>query len=266
MGAFPVSTQHIREATMPPRMIVVTVTRRITRTRTRLGATQCRFVADTLDGQRPGQPRKEIKMLRSILAAIGLVVATTVSPASAHAAQPVNQTLNPPPPDFYTCMAVGGGTICHGSQTLPYGPDDTDIVCGSGPTAFDIFDSGVTNDQATRWYDADGNLTRRFVRSHETAGAWSNPVTGKVVPYSQTDAVTTVLTTPGDFGSAIETNVGENIYRTVDGGHPIMFSVGRFVIDDKDGDLLFSSGKQWVVELFFENNPAVLDDVCAALS
>jgi hypothetical protein len=247
-------------------MIVVTVTRRITRTRTRLGATQCRFVADTLDDQRPGQPRKEIKMLRSILAAIGLVVATTVSPASAHAAQPVNQTLNPPPPDFYTCMAVGGGTICHGSQTVPYGPDDTGIVCGSGPTAFNIFDSGVTNDQATRWYDADGNLTRRFVRSHETAGAWSNPVTGKVVPYSQTDAVTTVLTTPGDFGSAIETNVGENILRTVDGGHPIMFGVGRFVIDDKDGELLFSSGKQWVVELFFENNPAVLDDVCAALS
>ena len=119
---------------------------------------------------------------------------------------------------------------------------------------------------ATRYYDRDLNLVRRVNHERWVDAAWSNPLTGKSVPYTQSATTTTVLAVPGDFGSATETSVGENIYRAGQGGQPILFSVGRLSISDASGEVLFSSGKQWVPAYFFENNPAVLDEVCAALS
>jgi hypothetical protein len=186
---------------------------------------------------------------------------------SALAGQPIDpSTLNPVPPSLYTCMAVGSGAICHGDQVVIAPAAPTDVSCGSGPSFFQIFDQGTVYQHATRYYDRDLNLVRRVNHERWVDAAWSNPLTGEYVPYTQSDTITTVLTTPGDFGSATETSVGENIYRAGQGGQPILFSVGRLSIDDASGEVLFSSGKQWVVEFFFENNPAVLDEVCAALS
>ena len=53
--------------------------------------------------------------------------------ASAAVTSPVN--LTPPPPDFLTCRAVGGGTICQGSRVEQIAQEPTGIVCGSGATA-----------------------------------------------------------------------------------------------------------------------------------
>src|SRR5438132_8988634 len=69
------------------------------------------------------------------------------------------QELNPPPPPFSICKTVGNGTICQGSRTFSYGPDDTGIVCGSGANAFDIYDSATNNQDVFRSYDQNGNLT-----------------------------------------------------------------------------------------------------------
>ena len=79
---------------------------------------------------------------------------------TAFAGQPVTQTLNPPPP-FETCKTVGNGFICDGTRTESYGPHDTGIACGSGAGALDIFDQGTYNQHAIRFYNTDGNLTRR---------------------------------------------------------------------------------------------------------
>lgn len=77
------------------------------------------------------------------------------------------QTLNPPPPPFETCKAVGSGTICQGEETVTFGPVDTGIVCGSGSSTFDVFDGPDVFDLAAiRYYDQNGNLTRRII--HET--------------------------------------------------------------------------------------------------
>ena len=58
---------------------------------------------------------------------------------TAIAGQPVTQTLTRPPPSFYTCMAVGSGTICHGTISESSGPEETGLVCGRGADAFNAW-------------------------------------------------------------------------------------------------------------------------------
>jgi hypothetical protein len=41
---------------------------------------------------------------------------------------------------------------------------------------------------------------------------WSNPLTGKTVPYTQTYKITKMLAVPGDLASVTETTAGENIH------------------------------------------------------
>ena len=74
----------------------------------------------------------------SVCAACVLVLVS-----SALGGQPVTQTLNPPPPPWQTCKAVGDGTICEGTNVESDGPYDTGTVCGSGATAFDIYDTST---------------------------------------------------------------------------------------------------------------------------
>ena len=81
----------------------------------------------------------------------------------------------------------------------------------------DIYDSATGDQQKTRYYDQHGNLTRRVIHETNSSGAFSNPLTGAVVPYIQHDTINGVLATPGDLGSAAETNVGENIFKPAHG-------------------------------------------------
>jgi hypothetical protein len=180
----------------------------------------------------------------------------TVHPAAA-------QTLNPPPPSFETCKTVGNGTICQGNRTFSYGLDDTGIVCGSGANAFDIYDSATNNQDASRSYDQNGNLTRRVIHENYTFGQFSNPLTGAVVPYTQHDTITDVLATPGDLGTATETNVGENIFKPAQGA-PVFKYAGRFVTAP-DGTIEFQAGQNDFFKLM-AGDTSVLDKLCTALS
>ena len=114
----------------------------------------------------------------------------TVLPAAAQ------QVLTPPPPSFETCMTVGNGTICQGHRTLSYGPVNAGIVCGSGASTFDIFDSATFDHVAKRSYDQNGNLTRRDIHENYSTGQFSNPLTGAVVPYTQHDNICLLYTSP----------------------------------------------------------------------
>jgi len=173
------------------------------------------------------------------------------------------QTLNPPPPPFLTCKTVGNGTICQGSRTFSYGPDDTGIVCGSGANAFDIYDSATNNQDAIRYYDQNGNLTRRVIHETYSFGQFSNPQTGAVVPYTQHDTITGVLAVPGDFNSATETNVGENIFKPAHGA-PVFKYAGRFVVAP-DGTIEFQAGQNDFFKLM-AGDTSVLQKLCAALA
>jgi hypothetical protein len=181
---------------------------------------------------------------------------------SAFAGQPVTQTLTPPPPSYETCKAVGSGTICQGATTVSYGPEDTGIVCGSGGSAFDIFDTGTYDRHAARYYDQNGNLTGRVKHDQYTSAQFSNPLTGATVPYTQSNTTTDVLAVPGDLSTATETNVGENNY-TVPHLRAVFLNAGR-TVTSPDGSLDFEAGPQGFLA-YFDGDASVLQPLCAAL-
>jgi hypothetical protein len=200
---------------------------------------------------------------------LALVVAAAgglaIAPA-ALAAPPAPQELNPPPPDFLTCKPLGAGTICSGSfQEVKVSEPQPELVCGSGADTFLIHDNAVLNARATRWYNEDGDLTRRVIQERWKPAFWSNPLTGKTVPYTQTGKITTVLAVPGDFDSATETIVGENMYTDPVTHKKVLRSAGR-VVFGADGTLDFRAGQQPFVDAFVDGDMSVFDAVCAALA
>jgi hypothetical protein len=182
------------------------------------------------------------------------------------AAEPAPEDLNPPPPEFLTCKPLGTGTICSGTRLIVKEPEeDPDIVCGSGADAFHIYDQGEVHQRARRWYDADGNLTRRVIFERWTPAWWSNPLNGETLPYTQTNKITTVLAAPGDFDSATETVVGELVMTDPETGQKVLRSVGRQVFA-ADGTLDFRAGQQAFLDAFVDGDMSVFDAVCAALA
>jgi hypothetical protein len=181
------------------------------------------------------------------------------------AVPPAPEDLNPPPADFLTCKALGTGTICSGSRVMVKESElQPELVCGSGADAFNIYDQGTIHQRATRWYNADGDLTRRVVHEVWKPAYWSNPLTGKTVPYTQTNKITDVLAVPGDFDSATETLVGSNIYTDPVTHRKVLRNTGRNVFG-ADG-LEFRAGHQPFIDAFVDGDMSVFDDVCAALA
>lgn len=159
-------------------------------------------------------------------------------PSVSFGGQPVTQPLNPEPPSFYTCMAVGNGTICQGSRTEVLTPQFDGVLCPDGNL---VYDQGTDTLNATRYYDANGNLTRRVLRDKWTDAQFSNPLNPDLAaPYTQETLTTDVLAVPGDFSSATETVRGEgNI--TIPGYGVVFFYTGRSVTDT-NGNTVFQAG------------------------
>lgn len=204
-----------------------------------------------------------------------LVLANTLAAclaaaSAAAAAPPTPQQLNPPAPSYYTCKTVGQGTICDGNPPVDaHGPIDTalegtPIVCGSGASAFDVFDAGVDVLSARRVYDADGNLVKRVLRDDYTFGEMSNPLTGAVVPYDQQDIRTDVPAVPGDLSSATETTEW-NIHLHASGsGAPVLVNTGR-TVQAPDGTLESRAGRLEYFDIFGDGDTSLLGPLCAAL-
>jgi hypothetical protein len=203
------------------------------------------------------------RIISALLA--GAIGALAMAPG-ASAAPPAPEELNPPPPDFLVCKPLGAGTICTGSfQEVKVSEPQPELVCGSGPEAFVIHDNAILDARATRWYNADGDLTKRVVQERWHSAFWSNPLSDKTVPYTQTDKITTVFAVPGDFDSATETIVGENIYTDPVTHKKVLASTGR-VVFGADSSLEFRAGKQPFIDAFVDGDMSVFDAVCAALA
>jgi len=196
------------------------------------------------------------------LIASALATFTLASAGPAAAGQPVTQTLTPPPPSFYTCKTAGNGFICEETRTESYGPDDTGIACGSGASAFDIFDQGINNQHAIRFYNAAGDLTKRVVYD-QYFSQFSNLLTGAAVPYTQHNTITDILAVPGDFTSATETTTGQ-VNFTVPHVGAVFLNAGKTVFG-ADGTLEFSAGPQGLVDYFYNGNTAAVAELCTAL-
>jgi hypothetical protein len=203
------------------------------------------------------------RKFRPLLAIVFLSALALLAPAAALADPPVLPPLNPPPPPIYTCRAVGAGAICEGADTFVETPVDTGLVCGSGADAFDIYDQGIADERFTRYYDANGNLTRRVIQDVWHSSQWSNPLTGAVAPYTQQDTATDVLAIPGDFSSATETHTGEAIFHPARRA-PVFFNAGR-IVTAPDGTIEFRAGPQNFIDAFVNGHTEVLEPLCAAL-
>ena len=136
------------------------------------------------------------------LAALSLTLA--LAPA-ALAGGPVDPTtLNPVPPDFYSCQADGLNTICRGSF------EDT-VVGDNGPICGDqhFYEWTTSTTDVVRYYDAKHDLVRRTGRS-SLSGFFSlspigAPPTINVIAHSNW---VDEFTVPGDLSSGIETEHG----------------------------------------------------------
>jgi hypothetical protein len=181
---------------------------------------------------------------------------------AAFAGQPVTQTLTPPPPSFYTCIAVGSGTICHGTISESSGPEETGLVCGSGADAFNAWQTSSLVERAARYYNRDGNLTKRVLRD-DSAGEFINPVTGATVPWTQYEIHTSVLAVPGDLGSRTVTIVGEFVI-TVPHLGAVALEAGR-VIEAVDGTDLFSAGPQDFTDYYSNGDTSAVAKLCGVL-
>src|SRR3954447_12973402 len=181
---------------------------------------------------------------------------------ASHADPPASQTLNPPAPSYYTCKAVGSGTICDGRppleawQNVDTADEGSPIACGSGPSAFHVFDSGSDQVTARRVYDGNGNLVRRVLRDDYGVSAFSNPLTGASVPYGQSDTRTEVLALPGDLGSATLTTTWNIHFHAAGAGAPVFVNTGR-TVQGPDGTLESRAGRLEFFDLFSDGDTSV---------
>jgi hypothetical protein len=202
--------------------------------------------------------------MRSILVLATVCGAALAAATGGLAGQPITQSLNPPPPPWQTCKAVGDGTICEGTNVESYGPVDSGIVCGSGASAFDIFDTATDDYSVWKKFDTDGNLVRRVFHDHYTFGQFSNPLNGAVVPYTQTDTRIDVLAVPGDLNSATETTTWGSVFHLSGAGAPVFWNSGRTVQFPIFGPTEFSAGRLDFFQLA-DGDTSVLGSICAAL-
>ena len=196
-------------------------------------------------------------MLRAFVPAV--IVAAAVAAPSASAAPPASPALTPPPPPFETCKAVGAGTICSGTTTFAYGPEDTGIMCGDDAS---VLDSATVDQHAVRYYDADGRLTRLVTHDVYRTASLTSSTTGATVSYTQHTTSTFELTVPGDFNGATETIAGQT---NVDVPHigVVLQSTGRIVFANDAID--FSAGPH-DVDAYVSGDTAALAALCVVLA
>jgi hypothetical protein len=206
-----------------------------------------------------------MKLVRITCCLFVLLLTLVVFSFAAARPAAAQQTLNPPPPSDYTCKTVGNGTICRADRAITFGPSDNGIVCGSGSSAFDVYDSEVYDLNLTRIYDQNGNLTRRDVHQKNSFGQFSNPLTGRAVPYTEHNVYTDILAVPGDLNTVTETTTGEVIVRPPQGA-PVYVDVGKTVFNFFDGTLEFQAGHNDSNAYYYFGDSSVVQKLCAALS
>lgn len=135
-------------------------------------------------------------------------------------------------------------------------------MCGSGAGAVDILDQGTHNQHAIRFYNTDGNLTKRVIYD-QYFSQFTNPVTGAAIPYSQHNTTTDILAVPGDLTSATETTTGE-VNFTVPHMGAVLLNAGK-VVFGADGTLEFSAGPQGFIDYGYDGNTAAVAELCTAL-
>lgn len=172
-------------------------------------------------------------------------------------------TLNPAPSDFFNaeCYAGAGGTVC----TLrfsddPIADEPSGIVCGGTELVFSQARSVV----GKRYYDADGNLVQRHFREW-MSGTFTNPDTGKSLPWEQHDTIITNLSVPGDLASGTIKTSGLITRAWLPGGGSILLDAGTILEDSATGELIHEGGPHPFRDYFVNGDASALQPLCDAL-
>jgi hypothetical protein len=217
---------------------------------------------------------RNVRLLPRLLVAGALLSVSPLAPSVANAGGGVidPSTLTPPPPSFETCHGAPGSEVtCHGTRDMQNDPSPTGLVCGEGAASFEAWDSGETvHQEATRFYDAAGRLTKRVLHETYLNPAFVNPNTGASVRYTQSNTIIDTYSVPGDLTSATESTTGNAAIFLVPGQGAIVLNAGRtvWIFDPTIDDLRFvsGSGPQANVQAVVYGNLSVFQPLCDALS
>jgi hypothetical protein len=202
-----------------------------------------------------------------LLVAGFIALFTVMNPRSVSAGQFVDSsTLNPPPPPQFNpvCEAVGFGTLCTVNFVETHPPEPTDIICGSGPNSFAVVATDTRTVTGRRYYDENGNLTRRHFRE-VVVGRFTNPLTGASLDFVQSDTILHDLAVPGDVTTGTEAITGSTRF-SLPGGGVVLVDAGRTVLDASDGTILFEAGQHHFDDYFVFGDTSALQPICDALS
>jgi len=193
------------------------------------------------------------------LVAVGLMLGMTPAVMAA-GIDPA--TLNPVPPDTYSCRATADGAICNAHTVQPYELEATGIFCGSGASMVELLDSGIRDVRATRWYDSDLNLVRRQRTFLFRDTYLTNPANGQTLSYSQHNTDDELLGVPGDLASATLFSHG-HLSVTASGFGAVLLDIGQVIIGPS-GDVEFRAGPTQLGD-YYAGQLDLVDDLCAAL-
>jgi hypothetical protein len=152
---------------------------------------------------------------------------------------------------------AAANTIEKATFNFSYGPEDTGITCGSGATAFDVYDSATVARNDVSYFDDNGNFIRTI--RHETkVGELSNPLTGATVPYTSRGTITF----EGDTMIA-----RGNLQATVAGMGVVWQDTGRFLDSGigTDNETFVLAGPHDDFAYGFLGQTSVAEKLCAAL-
>ena len=195
---------------------------------------------------------------------LGLLIGLSV-PQLLFAGQPVDpSTLIPPPNPLTTvCEKDGNQTICTVQFSDPPFAGGSGVICGTGPTAYEVFQFQNRSVIGKRYYDQNGNLTRRHFRE-TLSGTFSNPLTHTAVSFDGKDTRLHDLTIPGDSSTGTVMVTGSFRIYPAKGG-TVLFEAGR-TIEAADGSaLLRESGPHPFADYFVFGDTAAVQPLCDAL-
>jgi hypothetical protein len=198
---------------------------------------------------------------RSVVLIIGLGMVLSAPVTARESVDP--NTLNPPPPASFnaTCERTGNKILCNlAFSDPPLVMEPSGVVC-AGTELLVSQDRDVVG---KRFYDADGNLTRRHFRE-SFDGTITNPSSGITLDWVAHNTIIHDLAVPGEIASGQTTVTGQQI-RIFGANGTVLVDVGHLVIDEATGELLRSSGKHAFDDYFINGNTEALAPLCDAIS
>jgi hypothetical protein len=144
--------------------------------------------------------------------------------------------------------------------------EDTGIVCGSGSNSFDVIDSATRHRYGPSFSDVNGNFVKDILYA-DTAGTFSNSVTGASISYKARSIEHDSVAIPGDFNSTFTSVTTGEMQIVVPGMGDVWHNAGRVVdIFSPNGDeSLMWAGQHDDLVYGFLGQTAVADKLCAAL-